>query len=682
MVHTVGLSTEVPQNNGCIFHFSFCQSHKISSSFLKKRPRYYILSKMCAPNPQCCFSDDGYDPKLKVGTTDPCNKQGVSVYSQYASPSSSNPSSRRPWLLVVAAMAVLSGATFTGLRVSLHRHQDHKKVARDLAMPPPPRTSHRLLRKKETTPRRLFDVAPVVVSSAPQAPLTIQNLPQQLAWKKGEKHPRPSIVKLLPVDVGYIYNPSILELANGKQIFALRMGWLFGSGCEKIMAAAEAASPESSDFLLESTFHCFKHHQERFIDQTLLGEFDATSNTMMVRDQGPAPSSLLSLNQDFDFATSWDAGAFWHDTRLQHPFNHRPMPGLDKILLTSQNIEILGHADWNALDNDSNLVLQLTYITALDPSRILDPVTMNRHKMTRWLYYDAALERQEWDRRQQIGGVGGVELSSSSSPHEWQLSSFDVARLKCHQRPAGLPALPFDPQEVSVMNPSTSASSLLDPPKLNNSWYFIKDKNWSPFAYEGKVLWSYKLAPHHVVCENDVDLTQDGTQDVDCVLCVTKYNSTSSHVFDDLYRGLRQQGYDNAVAHMNGAPAYFVPDKNLYLGLMHVIKENRTTDELGWGKTSKTYEHYFYALEATPPFRVAAVATVRIALERSRAWSNWFDIDHAVTVEFAMYMQYHPDRPGREIVISYGDGDRLARTATVGMDDVWASFNFSATSLK
>ena len=578
--------------------------------------------KMCKPR---CVSDDEvscYNPKLKVDRG--IWKEAV-AYGR---------SSRR-----MAVWAFLSACCVV-LIVSVYHYQD----AKYLVVPPSPS----LWLRRVKTPKYPTPTSVLV------PPLAIQNLPTSLAWKKGRKNPGTTNNKVLPADAGYYFNPSILELADGKHIFAVRMGWLYHSGCEKFMAAS-VASP-SSELMVESAFHCLKHHKERFVDQTLLGEFDPLSQTMVVHDQGQAPSSMQPSLQDFDL-TSWDAGASWHDTRLLHPFNYRPVPGVDKILLTSQNIEIIGHSDWNALDLDSNLCLHLTYITALDPSRILEPVSLNRHKMSRWLYYDAELERQEWGRRKR-------------GESQWQLSPFDVARLKCHQRPPGLPALPFDPHAVSMYS-----ASEIDQRRLSDSWYFIKDKNWSPFAYKGSILWSYKLEPHHVVCENDVDLNQEGSQDVDCVLCVTKYNSTSSHIFESLYHGLHQEGYDDVVAHLNGAPAFFVPGKNVYLGLMHIIKVNRTTDELGWEKRTKTYEHYFYTLEATPPFRVNAVATLRVALERSRGWSHWFDIDDLVTVEFVMNLQFHPDRKGREIVISYGDGDRFSRIATLSMDDVWASFD-------
>lgn len=282
--------------------------------------------------------------------------------------------------------------------------------------------------------------------------------------------------------------------------------------------------------------------------------------------------------------------------------------------------------------------------------------------MTRWLYYDKELERQEWQSR------------STQNDYQWKLSSFDVARMKCRERPDELPALPFNP------NKRVDEAIEFEERMSDQDWYFVKDKNWSPFVYNDSVLWSYSLFPNHVVCENDVDLRQlpDGIDNVECVFCVTKYNSSSISIAERFYNSIHDQGFENVVGHLNGAPSYFIPEKNLYLGVMHIIKENHTTDDLGWEKRTKTYEHYFYALDAVPPFALKAISSVRVPLERSRGYSHWFDIDDTVIVEFVMYMQYHPDRPGREIVISYGDGDRHARVATLPLDDVLASFDFGA----
>lgn len=200
----------------------------------------------------------------------------------------------------------------------------------------------------------------------------------------------------------------------------------------------------------------------------------------------------------------------------------------------------------------------------------------------------------------------------------------------------------------------------------------IQDKSWSPFVYQSKILWSYSIEPH-VVCENDIDLMhRSGTEVVDCVLCVTKYNSTSPTVFEQFYHNIHMEGYDEVITHLNGAPAYLIQDQNVYLGLLHVIKTQYLTDAVGRLEKKRMYAHYFYTLEAFLPFRVTAIASKRVKLAHCRSWSPWFKFDDIVEVEFAMYMQYHPDRKGQEIVISYGDGDRNAHVNTFGMEEVWS----------
>jgi hypothetical protein len=502
----------------------------------------------------------------------------------------------------------------------------------------------------QAVPRDLVHVRPLEDAS-----LAIRGVPKSLAWKKGEKTPRSTPIKILPVDFGYYFNPSILELAGGLHVFALRMGWLYGGECLQFATMKDPVA---------ASFHCMKLNKERFVDHTLLGKYEPSSHELIVHDQGPSPSASSSGLQDSIDVTLWDSGAFWHDTRLLFPFNHRPIPGKDKILLTSQNIEILGHDDWSALDYASSLVLQLTYLAAVDPATILDVQSlsaMRDKKVTRWLFYDAELERQEHERRSK-------DPSSDSS--SWKLSSFDVMRLKCGQRPPGLPALPVDATtEVALLYNVTNKQERT----LHDDWYFIKDKNWAPFAHDNKVLWSYTIYPHHVICENDIEITQLSEMDVDCIICVAKYNSSSFPVHK-IRRRLEEQGYEEVSVHLNGAPAYLVEEKNAYLGLMHIIKTNRSKDELGWERRTRTYDHYFYTTETKPPFRVTGVSSVRAALSRSRGWSHWFEVSEEVIVEFAMYMQYHPDRPGQEFVISYGTGDRFARTATFSLAAIWASF--------
>jgi hypothetical protein len=205
----------------------------------------------------------------------------------------------------------------------------------------------------------------------------------------------------------------------------------------------------------------------------------------------------------------------------------------------------------------------------------------------------------------------------------------------------------------------------------------LKDKNWAPFAYEGKILWSYTIHPH-VVCETDVDLNQvpDDTH-VQCIMCEKKYNSSSPAVFDEFYGRFKTAGYHAVDSHLNGVPSYYVDEQNAYLGLMHVLKRHYSNDTVGHYQESRHYEHYFYLTEPVAPFRVKAIAAKRLPLTRSLALSPWFWAYEKVEVEFVTSMLYHPDRTGHEIVVSYGDGDNKSRTQTLSMAEVRSMFESS-----
>lgn len=509
--------------------------------------------------------------------------------------------------------------------------------------------------------------------------LKVKNIPQILPRRVGSKVLESS--PIVKVDSYYVYNPSIVELADGSNIFAARMSWLYGGNCQRY---AQFEDPETM-------YNCLKTHITKFADQSLLGVYHPKSFTLEIT----SPSiELVDYNDaDYQDVTSWNGGPGWFDTRLIHPYSYRHNPlntSAPKILMSSQNTELLGYHDWHEL-GESTLALQLTYIRPLDVQSILHshktsitkPI-QEKTKMTRWLFYDAKLEQEEWERRRK--------------GQAWTPNTADVARLKCQTRPSSLPALPFTPgisdfhrhsqHHLSAYDSSRNVGVIgtpdfhrREPGMKDMNWHTIKDKNWAPFVYndenvsdnKSRVLWSYSLEPH-VVCENDIDLNEQEAEDVDCVLCIAKYNSSSPEVFEKFYKRLHEQGYDKAVAHLNGAPAYYMEDRDVYLGLMHTITTEYRTDTIGRKEQRRVYHHYFYQMEAQPPFRIVAIAEHRVPLLRSRCWSPWFEVDDIVEAEFAMNMQYHPDRPNQEIVISYGDGDRYARVDTFSLEDVWQSF--------
>ncbi len=489
-------------------------------------------------------------------------------------------------------------------------------------------------------------------------PLAVRHMPSMLPWNVAHKTWRPAPV--VPVDTAYVYNPSVLELSDGSHIFSGRMSWLYGGGCHMFQHLKNPLP----------MYNCLRTHMERFTDQTVLGHYKPSSGELLVTSPSSGPGqNVLEFNpQDSDVA-SWNGGPGWFDTRLVYPYSHRypvdrersEQQDAPKIFITSQNTELLGYDDWHELEGTSTLGLQLTYISTLDPAALINgpkgsSALLKGKKMTRWLFYDAQTEREEFERRSK--GLG------------WTPITADIARLKCKQRPNDLPQLPFNPEESSMhRRPHADDNHRRLAALQGDDWFMIKDKNWAPFVYKEKVLWSYNIEPH-IVCENDIDISHADAEDVDCVLCVAKYNSSSTDVFDTFYGNIKNQGYDHVVSHLNGAPSYYVEEKNVYLGLLHVIKTVYEQDAIGRPVKKRIYEHHFYVTEAEPPFRILAVAPERVPLQRTRCWSPWFKTDDVVDSEFAMYMQYHPDRPGQEIVISYGDGDRYARVDTFSMSQV------------
>jgi len=192
-------------------------------------------------------------------------------------------------------------------------------------------------------------------------------------------------------------------------------------------------------------------------------------------------------------------------------------------------------------------------------------------------------------------------------------------------------------------------------------------------------LWSYSIEPH-VVCENDIDISHTDAKDVDCVLCIAKYNSSSTEVFKTFYGNIKDQGYDDVVSHLNGAPSYYIEEKNVYLGLLHVIKTTYGTDAVGRPEKKRIYEHHFYITQAEAPFCILAVIPQCVPLQQSLCRSPWFKMDNIVKSKFAMYMQYHPNCPGWEIVISYGDGDHYAQVDTLSITQVWKTFDEETVS--
>ena len=97
----------------------------------------------------------------------------------------------------------------------------------------------------------------------------------------------------VPVDFGYIYNPSVLELEDGTQLFAARMSWVYGGECAPFALSEDGDSNKNEK---KALYNCLKIHGDKFADQTLLGQYHPENGELQVlspKAQGDLAAELL-----------------------------------------------------------------------------------------------------------------------------------------------------------------------------------------------------------------------------------------------------------------------------------------------------------------------------------------------------------------------------------------------------
>ena len=122
----------------------------------------------------------------------------------------------------------------------------------------------------------------------------------------------------------------------------------------------------------------------------------------------------------------------------------------------------------------------------------------------------------------------------------------------------------------------------------------VKEKNWNPFIYKGKLFFSQSFDPHVVI-----QPSPNGT--------CTKVFETNSRVFRNLTS--RPRGNTQAVL----VPAAFSGEaRDFYLGVVHA-------------EAARAYTNYFYKMQAHPPFRIYALSAPMPILNaghpRNVAWT-------------------------------------------------------------
>ena len=214
----------------------------------------------------------------------------------------------------------------------------------------------------------------------------------------------------------------------------------------------------------------------------------------------------------------------------------------------------------------------------------------------------------------------------------------------------------------------------------------IKDKNWSPFFYRGRMLWSYLLSPH-IVCEmeqyiQDLPAFFARIEPDDCILCLRKFATNNSALFNEHAERFsaaakarearvlpkRKESPTTFNYHLNGVSAFKVRGRPFYLGICHSISDTwRQVDRMVHYQRLRTYIHFFYKMEAEPPFRILAISR-KIPLFQHRAVSSWFGVEEVVDVAFVSGLEYHPDQMGQEIMIAYGVGDLVSRVTKLSVE--------------
>ena len=472
-------------------------------------------------------------------------------------------------------------------------------------------------------------------------------------------------------------NPSILELSEGSFFFSAVLVWTYDLDCGVI-----------EDLSLDLISACLKANAWKITDgSTTLGYFNMKS----------CEARLLPINS----YGGWNYGDAWGDTKLlyyvkngaimQSPADEENLASSSEqtqrrnksttrqsMILTSQKIEYIYSTEWEGLDEGAFLQVSMLHLAYLN-------VYKKKIRFSRMIFFNPVEDkRRESDRLQ------GHKLSLFDQ-------SIDFGRELCSQRPDGQPQFPFLPYSF-VRHPNASMWFRKDVYKENSynnrkhlfsysnnievqqlkPWskmrsYTFKDKNWSPFIYRKKLLWSFVVDPYHIVCENDIDIRDHVA---DCVLCVEKYRSKSESPIASARKKLNTDwgNYFDPVFHLNGVPTFKLHGESYYLGVMHAIAKSASVYDLrGEEEWRKAYIHFFYRMADNPPFSILDISAP-IPLPSGRSIAPWFNADEKVMVAYVSGFQYNPRKIGQEITLSFGFADASSMVKQMSIQDALKLF--------
>ena len=224
----------------------------------------------------------------------------------------------------------------------------------------------------------------------------------------------------------------------------------------------------------------------------------------------------------------------------------------------------------------------------------------------------------------------------------------------------------------------------------------IKDKNWSPFSYNGTLLWSYHINPH-IVCQLDKDIYQISREAAasasasnrssdffdECAICRRRFASDHSALFEN-YTALMLQRVTSELLtrpnltilnkyanyHLNGLPAYRMRRKEHYVGIAHLVLGIYYEDSTFKADYyERQYIHFLYKMESRPPFRVLKLSRP-LPMETDRSVASWFNPNEIGGIAFASGFSFDSSAAGREFAISYGVGDHLSKVLRLGLRNV------------
>lgn len=164
----------------------------------------------------------------------------------------------------------------------------------------------------------------------------------------------------------------------------------------------------------------------------------------------------------------------------------------------------------------------------------------------------------------------------------------------------------------------------------------LKEKNWNPFIYKGRLFFSQQFDPHVVIQPHS-----NGT--------CTKLFESPSRVFRNLTS--KPRGNTQAVL----VPSAFSGEaRDFYLGVVHA-------------ENNRAYQNYFYKMQAHPPFRIYArskpMPIINSKHPRNPVWTD---------VSFPMSLDLLPETS--QVMIGYGSGDQIPRVKLMSWNEVAALF--------